>query len=490
MTTSGQESTAAGTPADAPRASGRPPPGKGAPRLRGFRLALLVGGFGIATLLAVAAYTVVAYDLGGARGGVVASAADPAFEALVVLRAEKNELERKLREVEASVSPCPRGGAGGVLELRTDRRVTPAAASGIAHWADEQEYQVPGMSVSTNVRLAKAKARLERSGECTPDKDTVKGVSFLTHDTCQLGHALKDAAHLFVYLSSGGRLDNILYTGECMAPEGAGSGTQPRHARTWQAAAKYWFTAVLRGYGRPVNAVHHQAAGKRELCVETVVERDERWRWFPGQRTAWAFRQALQLEFGLRVPVKLYGQGKLRVSILKRSDRTFDENRAAAFLRGKFGGVADFSVTSLSDNKESTYLERLQLLADTDMLIAAHGAALANVAVMRRGTSVVELFPHNFRRHAFEDLARLMGLNYFAFEAARPPPNCTGCTARLGAASLDDPLAYHGQKSCAKCDIRIAEVDWYYLFKNAATMVWLGMSRHNGIHQFDVRKHR
>eukprot|EP01060_Flectonema_neradi_P038572 TRINITY_DN8146_c0_g1_i3.p1 TRINITY_DN8146_c0_g1~~TRINITY_DN8146_c0_g1_i3.p1 ORF type:complete len:195 (+),score=26.14 TRINITY_DN8146_c0_g1_i3:737-1321(+) len=151
---------------------------------------------------------------------------------------------------------------------------------------------------------------------------------------------------------------------------------------------------------------------------------------------------------------------------------------------------SSMSEVRLSTEAALTYTEQLQLLTSSDIFIAAHGAALTNVISMRRGSCVVELFPNNFRYYMFEELSRLLGLHYYSHEAVSAPKGCKDCPGRSGIPSLTEPGAFHGMKTCKKCNIIISDQDWYFLFKDAASAVWLSMSRRTDIHKFDVRKRK
>eukprot|EP01059_Diplonema_ambulator_P009306 TRINITY_DN19141_c0_g1_i3.p1 TRINITY_DN19141_c0_g1~~TRINITY_DN19141_c0_g1_i3.p1 ORF type:complete len:450 (+),score=127.15 TRINITY_DN19141_c0_g1_i3:59-1408(+) len=440
---------------------------------RRLRLLFLVGLFGAFTLVGVLVH-VVTFNFNEKHAN------EELKKQLLALQYERN-ISRPVVKANPSVS---------------DSKEVSRSESRMATWQDEEEWETPSVIIEQNVRLKKVDWRLDRGGACKETDTVIEGMTFLAHDICQLGHTPKDATHLFVYLAGGGALDNVLYGSECMTE--AETNTNPPYARTWHAATKHWIKAALDLWGGKYTT-HYFSNGVKDVCVRNLIRRAEKWRWFPGYRTAWSFRHAMQSYFKLTVPVKEYGKGPLAVFILKRlEDRNFEEEAAAKFLENKFGKVAHFEVAIfdnkslkgrvLSDQTAPTYVQQLQRLVTTDIFIAAHGAALTNIIVMRRGTAVIELFPNNFRYYMFEELARLLGLNYFSHEAIEPPAKCKDCTGRKGLPPLDTPHAFHGSKSCKKCNIQISDQDWYYLFKDAASTVWLSQSRRSDIHKFDVRK--
>eukprot|EP00754_Rhynchopus_humris_P038951 Rhum_TRINITY_DN2158_c0_g1::Rhum_TRINITY_DN2158_c0_g1_i1::g.6092::m.6092 len=466
------------------------------------------------------------------------------------LTRERDRLAADLKKAEANCDAGDGGdGGGGGGDLPTaapTAKLSAAQPKRAPTQYDELEWATPAVKVETGVRLVRDRWRFERKGGCDPatfagggskKTATLKGATFMTHDVCQLGHVPKDATHLFVHLLQGGAMTNIVFGSACMiaqerlglyavdddgaigAASGSGDGGAvattaaagkkrlPEYGRTWLTATRHWFDAVLEwratggsGEAAPLSVLHFDE-GHAELCVETLITRDETWRWFPGFRAAWAYRQVLQQHFRLTVPIKQYGRQKLQVSLLKRlEDRRYGEDEAAAFLEGKFGEVATFRTVVfdnksskgrlLSDAKALSYKEQMQLLAETDVFVAAHGAALTSIIAMRRGTAVIELFPNNFRYYMFEELARLLSLHYLPHEARKPPGNCKGCEGRKGTPPIADPHSFNGAKGCKKCNIKVSKEDWYYLFKDSASAVWLSMSRRTDIHKFDVRKQK
>ncbi|KAJ9440114.1 glycosyltransferase [Diplonema papillatum] len=118
----------------------------------------------------------------------------------------------------------------------------------------------------------------------------------------------------------------------------------------------------------------------------------------------------------------------------------------------------------------TNYVEQLRILASTDVLIAAHGAALSSMVVLPVGAVVIELFPHNFRYHMYAELASLLRLQYMPIESREPwgpsGPGCSGCSATI---MPPVPRPYHtnGLKKCQKCtpqckkcDIKVDEERW------------------------------
>lgn len=281
------------------------------------------------------------------------------------------------------------------------------------------------------------------------------------------------------------------------------------------------------------------------VCFETIYEREERWRWFPNFEVAHRFRLLLWRYFSpiktkqrsrihhlLTVPFPK--QNKPNVLILRRDeDRHFNEKQTAEFLRAKFGSVANIKMVQYdrgAGHQPPSYYEQVQELAAADILVAAHGAALSSIMFMRPGSVVVELFPHNFRYYMYEELAKVMGIEYIAYEGERvsPPGCCSGQNWESAkepsqpfhdltdqASDFDDPFDrnyssnghnyvqlpraerfkligkiydLHGSRSCKKCDIEVSKSMWFEIMKNALASIWLSNSRLSNLHDFDLRR--
>ena len=299
--------------------------------------------------------------------------------------------------------------------------------------------------------------------------------------------------------------------------------------------------------------------GPTILCFKNrLLEREEKWRWFPSLTYGHSFRRKLWKHFNLQKDYEaLRGellhthfdkQRKLQVTILRRDeDRHFQEANVAKFLEEKFGAVANILYTQWdrpppkhrnpkNDIPVPAFAEQARALFDTDVLIAAHGAALSSVVFMRPGSVVIELFPHNFRYYMYEELVNVMSLRYTAFEGSTvsPPKCCRGRGSLLLASRGGDnntsdadkdtgdgetagekldamqslktagelaaakvPIGSFGIKSlrelnglreCKKCDIAASNSEWYYMVKNSLATVWLRNSRLSNVHHFDIRR--
>jgi hypothetical protein len=85
-----------------------------------------------------------------------------------------------------------------------------------------------------------------------------------------------------------------------------------------------------------------------------------------------------------------------------------------------------------------TPAEQLQILYDTDILLAAHGAGLAAVLLMRPGTAVVEFIPHNFAYYMYEEAALVASVHYrpYTSRAVHPARCCKPAPAAYGGSAV------------------------------------------------------
>jgi len=63
-----------------------------------------------------------------------------------------------------------------------------------------------------------------------------------------------------------------------------------------------------------------------------------------------------------------------------------------------------------------SFPEQVRVVFETDVLIGMHGAAMAHVFFMRPDATLLEMFPYGFRKIVYQNLARLVNVNYFAWQ--------------------------------------------------------------------------
>lgn len=355
------------------------------------------------------------------------------------------------------------------------------------------------------------------------DGGAVESLYLLASDLCAMGHTTKDPAHFASFL-----LDYfsevyprqirlvLVYGNVCMVRNMHGGN---KRSAVFLNVLRGWFHAVLRVDSPVIRelrkrgvqfveqtsiATDHDASIRITLAAKeiymqdiagssycdnkehvTIVKRHEKWRWFRNSVHANLFRGALLFHYNVmdvNEPTSLR-RAPLNVAILRRDeDRHFDEINVFKHLQNFLSPLAAVSIVTFDNIRgpkgrpPPPHKVQLEILHNTSILIAAHGAGLAAVAAMVPGSAVIELFPHNFRYYMYEELCGLLGIKYIAFESPVVwPPRC--CSARGGDSM---PVVKEGKPSlvngvgaraCKKCDIKISSLELETLVRTALVHV-------------------
>ncbi|CUG89077.1 Hypothetical protein, putative [Bodo saltans] len=366
--------------------------------------------------------------------------------------------------------------------------------------------------------------------------NTIEEYWFLASDLCAMGHTTKDPAHLASFLLDlfdrpqrpqhhPGLLRRkialkIVYGNRCMV-KGKDSIGGNKRSGVFLGVLRGWFHAMVRKDAPLVRFIETTLHGDlithsevrsdadpaappitlaaKEMymedlpsshdefeCAKTpvrIVKRSERWRWF---RTSWhaeLFRQSLLHHYQVTKEVGYRHQLPPRVVILRRDeDRHFDEVRVHAMLERHLTGVAIVELHTFDNIRGSkgkpppTHARQLAILNNASILIAAHGAGLSNIAAMKAGSFVIELFPHNFRYYMYEELALLMNVKYYGLESPKVwPPRCCGGRGGDGMPAIKDNIPSLvngvGARACKKCDIHVSDWEWQSMMRTAVAHI-------------------
>lgn len=90
-----------------------------------------------------------------------------------------------------------------------------------------------------------------------------------------------------------------------------------------------------------------------------------------------------------------------------------------------------------------SFAEQVALMADTGILLAAHGGALANVIYMPAHSVVIEAFPYLTFFTMYQRLAQVANLQYYRLRGFRPDP--TIITYPNGTKEVKDPWASYNE---------------------------------------------
>ena len=340
----------------------------------------------------------------------------------------------------------------------------------------------PGMPGCIVRKPGRAHSVLEKP---TPRDVVSSETVYFADDGCALGHLVKDAAGVVSHILARARapdtraIDAIVFSHPCADP-GTGGPLFRDVILPWFEAAAAVATARS---GRRLRLAYARSTPAR-VCAASLLTRGG-WRWFADGASADAFRGALRAAHGIPAVAAPAPAPERRplVTVLRRErGRRFGEADVTRYLAERLG-VADVRLASF-DGGTMPYAAQLQALAATDVLLAAHGAALASMVVMAPGAAVVELFPHNFKYLMYEELARVSGLLYFPHEARDEVlGGCKRCRPRTHNASLPStsgvdakPSLFrhmNGAKACKNCDIALPLPDAYLLARDALMSVML-----------------
>jgi capsular polysaccharide biosynthesis protein len=82
--------------------------------------------------------------------------------------------------------------------------------------------------------------------------------------------------------------------------------------------------------------------------------------------------------------------------------------------------------------EELNWREQISVFRQAKLIVAPHGAGLANLIFCQRGTRVIELFSRSYLNGCFWQLAALRGLDYFPLvPPGREAPGCNPKDNRL-----------------------------------------------------------
>lgn len=154
---------------------------------------------------------------------------------------------------------------------------------------------------------------------------------------------------------------------------------------------------------------------------------------------AHAFKLLSYAAAGVKTPA--HGpQPPRRITVMGRFSRGFADMPMILRVLQATG----LPVRVVEDLRFLSWAEQVALMADTGILLAAHGGALANVMYMPAHAVVIEAFPYLTFFTMYQRLAQVSGLQYYRLRGFRPPPRVDeNGTVRDPWASYDDPEFVH-----------------------------------------------
>lgn len=126
------------------------------------------------------------------------------------------------------------------------------------------------------------------------------------------------------------------------------------------------------------------------------------------------------------------------------NDRTIaNENELFSKIQHNFGAELEFQHAALHN---ISFPQQLSLMVRCRVLVAMHGAALAHILFLPKGSCVLEIFPFGFKKTIYRNLARVMGVHYMSYQI--PRPSLTSFTAEVST-------------SVREACVKRGEVEWY-----------------------------
>ncbi len=171
-----------------------------------------------------------------------------------------------------------------------------------------------------------------------------------------------------------------------------------------QAQTKHYFSDILTRLDR-----EHIVCMPRRTAIPSVKNK-----WFTGRADAWMMRQYVYqyaglAEKGIRTHPK-FPPRKITILDRKNLNGRGIYNRDEVIEAVKATGMPYEIVPSMHS---LSFKQQVALMAGTGIVIAPHGAALANSMFLPAHSAVVELFPYLMKKNTYRHLAAMMDLHYF-----------------------------------------------------------------------------
>jgi capsular polysaccharide biosynthesis protein len=68
--------------------------------------------------------------------------------------------------------------------------------------------------------------------------------------------------------------------------------------------------------------------------------------------------------------------------------------------------------------EEYSFQQQIFLFSNAEIVIGPHGAGLANIVFCQKNTKIIEIKPINFYNDTFENITRILGLEYYSFTSS------------------------------------------------------------------------
>jgi hypothetical protein len=180
-----------------------------------------------------------------------------------------------------------------------------------------------------------------------------------------------------------------------------------------------WFAGTLSQAVQPdstvlFNDLMSRLSPGHMLCARRGVVPSHKPKLFTAPADAWIFRQRAHMLAGLD-PNSVLSHPRLPPRHITLIDRLGMHGRGI-YNKGVLMAAlaaADVPFTVVDRMDELSFAEQVRLMSGTGLLIAPHGAHLANMAFLPARAAVIELFPPLLKKNGYRYTAQLFNLHYF-----------------------------------------------------------------------------
>ncbi len=143
----------------------------------------------------------------------------------------------------------------------------------------------------------------------------------------------------------------------------------------------------------------------------------------------------------------------------KKLDRTIPAATLRA-LRAELARAGNLTVDTVVDMGHLTFAQQVNLMQDTDVLLAVHGAEMSNILFLRAGARVIEIHPFGYWvSNMFYPIRTALHLNYTGLSSAPDRAQFLRC---MKDGKQDDPEIARGIRIFRAREkmYRVADDDW------------------------------
>ena len=183
--------------------------------------------------------------------------------------------------------------------------------------------------------------------------------------------------------------------------------------------------------GHPGGNVNVQSITQSLLSFETAVVLGTSLTLLPGSEVAAAFRERVlqvlrvlhqpsgtdQRSLSPRTTTSAAEGARCQVTFIRRRSSRRVMNEEAVLASARAWAEQHQGTVEVAELESMSFDAQVELMARTTLLVAVHGAGLANALFMPAGSAVIELFPARFVYPLYEKIAAASGHLHFRYLA-------------------------------------------------------------------------